>query len=95
MRSRALRRRYGRSAARTPWAGTNHIDRRYFDIQPGLALTALSSGPLDAGDARMITKGREFLEWLVPQHAPRGVRAYKEAHVASIRRLIVKAEARR
>lgn len=95
MRRSVLRRRYGRSVAKgTPWAGTNYIDRRYFDIQPGLSLVALSHGSLDINDARMITKGRDFLAWLVPQRAPRGVQAYKEAHVASIRRLIQKAEAR-
>jgi hypothetical protein len=106
-RSHALRRRYGQAHgcafehaghARGPgtsWAGTSYIDRRYYDIQPGLAMTALRTGPLGADDERMVARGQEFLAWLEPQRAPRGVQSYKGEKVASIRRLLGKALARR
>jgi hypothetical protein len=88
-----LRRRYGH-ASDTSWAGTDYVDRRYYGIQPELAGVALGHGPLTPRDEEIIARGREFVVWLEQQRAPRSVRAYKERHIFSIRRLLEKVEDR-
>jgi hypothetical protein len=90
MRRRALHRRYSRSAT-LPWQGTQYIERRYYDVQPGLAAAALGMrGPHDTSMAR----ARELLSWLESQKkGPNAsARHFMEHKIAEVRRLLVMAE---
>lgn len=88
-----LRHRFGRAKA-TSWAGTDYIERRYYNVVNGLTSAALATGPLTERDREMIHRGREFVAWLDSQRTPRGQTFFKTRHLSSIQRLLEKAEAR-
>lgn len=90
MRRHRLRHRYG--MAGVPFAGTNYIERRYYDLQPTLVSAAFAQLSREqTQDA--VRRGRELLEWLEAQRAPKSARAFMSRVISDVRRTLAKAEA--